>query len=261
MLLDDCRQLGVKILPPDLNASEYHFTVDHKNNIIYGLGAVKGAGEAAISVIMEERAAKGPYKSLLDFCQRIYPHKVTRRVLETLIKAGVLDSLPGSRRAKLEFLPEALKRAEQYHRDQGVGQVDLFGGAMISHQSETAMPDLAEWPEKERLRLEKETLGLYLTGHPLDEYEQELKAVSKMSLRDIIEYDGNGAQRYAKEPVLFGALVANIRVQTSDRGKRYFVKLEDRTVSEYEILLFARHVYSIWTSFRKRSDCRYRRYR
>lgn len=239
MLLDDCRQLGVKILPPDLNASEYHFTVDEKNHIIYGLGAVKGAGESAISVIMEERTAKGAYKSLLDFCQRIYSHKVTRRVLETLIKAGVLDSLPGSRRAKIEFLPEALKRAEQYHRDQGVGQVDLFGGAMVSHKAETAMPELPEWPEKERLRLEKETLGLYLTGHPLDEYEQELKAVSKMSLRDIMEYDGSGSQRYAKESVLFGALIANIRIQTSDRGKRYFVKLEDRTVSEYEILLFA----------------------
>lgn len=239
MLLDDCRQLGVKILPPDLNQSAYHFTVDDKNNIIYGLGAVKGAGEAAISVIMQERAAKGAYVSLLDFCQRIYSHKVTRRVLETLIKAGVLDSLQGSRRAKIEFLPEALKRAEQYHRDQGVGQVDLFGGAIANHQTTVSMPELPEWPEKERLRLEKETLGLYLTGHPLDEYVQELTAVSKLSLRDIIEYDGSGSQRYAKEPVLFGALVANIRIQTSDRGKRYFIKLEDRTVAEYELLLFA----------------------
>lgn len=239
MLLDDCRQLGVKILPPDLNTSEYHFTVDDKNNIIYGLGAVKGAGESAISVIMQERTANGRYTSLLDFCQRIYSHKVTRRVLETLIKAGVLDSLLGSRRAKIEFLPEALKRAEQYHRDQGVGQVDLFGGAMMSHKVETAMPDLAEWPEKERLGLEKETLGLYLTGHPLDEYEQELKAVSKLSLRDILEYEGSRSQPYAKESVLFGALVAGVRIQTSDRGKRYFIKLEDRTVAEYEILLFA----------------------
>lgn len=240
MLLDDCRQLGLKILPPDLNQSEYQFTVDGKNNIIYGLGAVKGAGEAAISVIMEERRAKGHFGSLLDFCQRINSNKLTRRVLETLIKAGVMDSLPGSRRAKVEFLPEALRMAEQHHRDQGTGQVDLFGGT-ISPQTQggkPAMPELPEWPEKERLRLEKETLGLYLTGHPLDAYEQELKAVAKMRLLDIVEYSGGG-QKFAKESIVFGALVASVRTQMSDRGKRYFLKLEDRTVAEYEILLFA----------------------
>ncbi|PID49452.1 MAG: DNA polymerase III subunit alpha [Proteobacteria bacterium] len=235
MLLDDCRQLGLKILPPDINQSDYPFTVDSQQNIIYGLGAVKGAGESAISIILENRREQGSFASLLDVCKRIYSQRVTRRVLETLIKAGAMDSLPGSRRAQLEYLPEALRMAEQYHRDQCVGQVDLFGGAIASSEdNQQAMPDLAEWPERERLRLEKETLGLYLTGHPLDEYAIELQAVTKTRLLDIVEYSG-GQQR---ESVLFAALVASVRAQSTERGKRYFVKLEDRSVAEYEMLLF-----------------------
>ena len=238
MLLDDCRQLGLKILPPAINQSEFHFTVDDNNNLIYGLGAVKGAGEAAISVLLNERK-NGRYLSLLDVCKRIHSQKVTRRVLETLIKAGVFDSLPGSRRAKLEYLPEALKMAEQHHRDQGVGQVDLFGGAIQPpEQTQQAMPDLPEWPERERLRQEKDTLGLYLTGHPIDAYESELQAITPKRLIDIVEYTPSGRQAYQRETVLVGALVGSVRSQSGDRGKRYFIKLEDRSVGEYEVLIF-----------------------
>jgi len=242
MLLDDCRQLGLTILPPDINRSQYAFSVDLDENIIYGLGAVKGAGEAAINHIMANRGEEGAFSSLLDVCQRVYSLRITRRVLETLIKAGVMDSLPGSRRAKLAYLPEALRMAEQYHRDKGMGQVDLFGGAIAATAStQQAMPELPEWPERERLRLEKDTLGLYLTGHPLDEYANELKAVTSKRLLDIVEYNGGSAsgQGYQqREPVLFAALVGGVRSQSTDRGKRYFVKLEDRSVAEYEILLF-----------------------
>ncbi len=238
MLLDDCRQLGLKVLPPDINRSEYQFTIDEHNHIIYGLGAVKGAGEAAISVLLDNRSEKGAFKSMLDFCERINSQKVTRRVLETLIKAGVMDALGGTRRAKMDFLPEALRMAEQHHRDQGTGQTDLFGGTIAPlADSQPVMPELPEWDERERLRREKDTLGLYLTGHPLDEYEQELKAVSKARLIDIVEYDNQN--KYHKEPVIFGALVSSVRVQSSDRGKRYFLKLEDRSVGEYELLIFS----------------------
>ena len=235
MMLDDCRQLELTVLPPDINQSEYQFTVNDDDHIVYGLGAVKGAGESAISLILDNRREDGQFTSLLNLCQRIASQKVTRRVLETLIKAGVLDSLKGSRRAKLEFLPEALRMAEQYHRDQGTGQTDLFGGT-IAPAVEQAMPDLPEWEEKQRLRLEKETLGLYLTGHPINEYEAELKAIISHRLVELVEIDTN--QRYQKEPVMLSGLVASVRMQSTDRGKRAFVQLDDKS-AYYELMLFS----------------------
>ncbi|CAA6819477.1 MAG: DNA polymerase III alpha subunit (EC, partial [uncultured Thiotrichaceae bacterium] len=235
MMLDDCRQLELTVLPPDINQSEYQFTVNDDDHIVYGLGAVKGAGESAISLILDNRREGGQFTSLLNLCQRIASQKVTRRVLETLIKAGVLDSLTGSRRAKLEFLPEALRMAEQYHRDQGTGQTDLFGGT-IAPAVEQSMPDLPEWDEKQRLRLEKETLGLYLTGHPINEYEAELKAIVSHRLVELVEIDTN--QRYQKEPVMLSGLVASMRIQSTDRGKRAFVQLDDKS-AYYELMLFS----------------------
>ncbi|MEZ5479383.1 MAG: DNA polymerase III subunit alpha [Thiolinea sp.] len=235
MLLDDCRQLGLTVLPPDINQSEYPFTVNDKDQIVYGLGAVKGAGESALSLLLTNRREQGPFLSLLDLCQRISSQKVTRRVMETLIKAGVLDSLAGTRRAKLTFLPEALRMAEQYHRDQGTGQTDLFGGA-IAPVEQQHMPEQPEWPEMERLRLEKETLGLYLTGHPINEYEAELKAVISKRLVELAEIDTT--QRYQKEPVLIAGLVADVRVQSTERGKRAFVQLDDKS-AYYEVMIFS----------------------
>jgi DNA polymerase-3 subunit alpha len=237
-LLDDCRQLGLQVLPPDINRSDFQFTVDEQNRIIYGLGAVKGAGEAALSVLVEQRRKDGAFKSLADVCKRAGSQKVNRRVLETLIKAGAFDSLGGTRRSLLAFLPEAMRMAEQHLRDQGTGQSDLFGGmfgGVKEDRPEASMPVLPEFAEKERLRLEKETLGLYLTGHPLDEYEDELKALpNRKPLSDLMEDDN---AKYRREPVTLAGLVASVRTQATDNGKRAFVQLDDKT-AYYEALVF-----------------------
>ncbi|QTR48388.1 hypothetical protein J9253_10235 [Thiothrix litoralis] len=238
-LLDDCRQLNLQVLPPDINRSEYQFTVDDKNRIIYGLGAVKGAGEAALSVLVEERNKNGAFQSLADLCKRSGTQKVNRRVLETLIKSGAFDSLGGTRRAMLEFLPEAMRMAEQYNRNQGTGQTDLFGGlfgnGVAESTPETAMPVREEFPEKERLRLEKETLGLYLTGHPLDEYKEEIAGLgSRKKLADIAEDEGT---KYRREAVTLAGLVSSVRTQHTDKGKRAFVQLDDNT-AYYEVMIF-----------------------
>ena len=237
-LLDDCRHLNLKVLPPDINRSEFQFTVDEHNHIIYGLGALKGAGEAALSVLVEQRRKGGAFKSLADLCKRSSSQKVNRRVLETLIKAGAFDSLGGTRRAMLAFLPEALRMAEQYNRDQGTGQTDLFGGmfgGVKEDAPEALMPALAEFPDKERLRLEKETLGLYLTGHPLDEYADEVKGLpNRRRLAEIAEDDGT---KYRREPVMLTGLVAGVRTQNTDNGKRAFVQLDDNS-AYYELLIF-----------------------
>lgn len=237
-LLDDCRQMNLQILPPDINRSDFPFTVDDHNRIIYGLGAVKGAGEAALSVMVAERNHNGAFKSLVDLCKRCSSQKVNRRVLETLIKAGAFDSLGGTRRAMLHFLPEALRMAEQHHRDQGTGQVDLFGGMFGGVQEDmpdAVMPLREEFPEKERLQLEKETLGLFLTGHPLDAYKEEIAGLgNRKKLADIAEDDGT---QYRREPVMLAGLVASVRTQHTDNGKRAFVQLDDNT-AYYEALIF-----------------------
>ncbi|SEB01866.1 DNA polymerase-3 subunit alpha [Thiothrix caldifontis] len=238
-LLDDCRQLGLQVLPPDINRSEYQFTVDDQNRIIYGLGAVKGAGEAALSVLVEQRNKNGAFQSLADLCKRAGTQKVNRRVLETLIKSGAFDSLGGTRRAMLEYLPEAMRMAEQYNRNQGTGQTDLFGGlfggGVAESTPEATMPGREEFPEKERLRLEKETLGLYLTGHPLDEYQSEIAGLgSRKKLVDIAEDDST---KYRREPVMLAGLVASVRTQYTDNGKRAFVQLDDNT-AYYEVMIF-----------------------
>ena len=238
-LLDDCRQLNLQVLPPDINRSEYQFTVDDQNRIIYGLGAVKGAGEAALSVLVEQRNKDGAFKSLAELCKRAGTQKVNRRVLETLIKSGAFDSLGGTRRAMLEYLPEAMRMAEQYNRNQGTGQTDLFGGlfggGVAESTPEATMPAREEFPEKERLRLEKETLGLYLTGHPLDEYQSEIAGLgSRKKLVDIAEDDST---KYRREPVMLAGLVASVRTQHTDNGKRAFVQLDDNT-AYYEAMIF-----------------------
>jgi len=219
-----------------VNRSQYRFSTEHEGNVVFGLGAIKGAGESALGVILEERDTNGAFKSMADLCERVASRKVTKRILETLIKAGAFDSLGKNRRSLLEHLPEVLKMADQKHRADAVGQVDLFGGSMVVEKDEKLAPDLPEWEEKERLRLEKNALGLYLTGHPINEYEDEIKQLRSHKLSDLAEDDGS--KRYQKVPVILAGLVSAIRTQNTEKGKRAFVQLDDKT-AYYEIFIFS----------------------
>jgi DNA polymerase-3 subunit alpha len=232
--IDDCRQLGLEIVPPDVNKSDYKFTVDDEDRVVFGLGAVKGVGEAAINVIREKVREEGEYTSLIDFCKRTLSQQVSRRVLETLIKAGAFDSLGDTRQTLMEFLPEAIQIAEQYHRDLGAGQTDLFGGAINIEGAEPQPKKRPEWDERQRLALEKETLGLYLTGHPINEYEEELKQLVSHPLLELVEDDG---KKHQKTPVILAGIISGIRIQNTDNGKRAFIQLDDRT-AYMEIFIF-----------------------
>ena len=234
--VDDCRQMGLEVVPPDVNRSQYRFSTEHEGNVIFGLGAIKGAGESALSIILEEREKNGDFKSLADLCQRVASSKVTKRVLETLIKAGGFDSLGKNRRSLLEHLPEVLRMAEQSHQAAKFGQNDLFGGSMVVEEDEKIAPSLEEWPERERLLLEKNALGLYLTGHPINEYEDEIKQLRSHKLSDLA--DDDGSQKYQKVPVILAGLVSAIRTQNTEKGKRAFVQLDDKT-AYYEIFIFS----------------------
>ncbi len=234
--IDDCRQAGLEVVPPDVNRSQYRFSTEHEGNVIFGLGAIKGAGESALSIILEDREKKGAFKSMADLCERVASRKVTKRILETLIKAGAFDSLGKNRNSLLAHLPEVLRMADQKHRADAVGQTDLFGGSMVVEADEKVAPSLPEWDERERLRLEKNALGLYLTGHPINEYEDEIKQLRSHTLSDLAEDDG--AKKYQKVPVILAGLVSAIRTQNTEKGKRAFVQLDDKT-AYYEVFIFS----------------------
>jgi DNA polymerase-3 subunit alpha len=234
--VDDCRQSGLDVVAPDVNRSQYRFSTENEGNIVFGLGAIKGAGESALGVILEERDKKGTFKSMADLCERVASRKVTKRILETLIKAGAFDSLGKNRHSLLEHLPEVLRMANQKHRADAVGQVDLFGGSMVVEEDEKLAPNLPEWEERERLRLEKNALGLYLTGHPINEYEDEIKQFCKHKLSDLA--DDDGTQKYQKKPVILAGIVSAIRTQNTEKGKRAFVQLDDKT-AYYEVFIFS----------------------
>nr|AQQ74531.1 hypothetical protein [uncultured bacterium] len=233
MLIDECRHMGLEILPPDLNRCDDAFTVDGERTILYGLGAIKGVGSAALEGIVAERAANGPFKNLLDLCLRIDPRRVNRRVLEALIRAGALDSLDAHRARAMGLLPEALQIAERRSRDAEVGQNDLFGG--FRRTRETAELDMtrdfAEWSEEQRLAGEKETLGLYLTGHPIERYRVELERFVTSSIADL--------RPSSERNVTVAGLLVGIRAMNSRRGDRMaFITLDDRS-GRIEISVFS----------------------
>ncbi|MHB8535266.1 MAG: DNA polymerase III subunit alpha [Sulfuricaulis sp.] len=229
-MMAECRDMKLKILPPDINRCEYHFVPVDDGTIFYGLGAIKGLGAAAIDAILQERNREGPFKDLFDFCRRIDLRKANRRVLESLIKAGALDGLGTHRAALMASLTAALAVADQHSRNQAAGQNDLFGAAAPpaeAHIYET----VAEWGEEQRLDGERDTLGLYLTGHPIARYAEELKSIINATIAAL--------KPTANSTVVVAGLVVAQRSMQTRRGDRMaFVTLDDRT-GRLELAVFS----------------------
>ncbi|MFQ5487830.1 MAG: DNA polymerase III subunit alpha, partial [Gammaproteobacteria bacterium] len=234
MLTDECRTMELAVKPPDINLCDYAFTVSDQQTIRYGLGAIKGVGSAALDSLLAERRAQGPFADLFDLCRRIDLRKANRRVLEALIRAGALDSLDENRARSMARLTNALQAAERHLRDLAVGQNDLFGGVIsAAPDAVAAVPEVEAlpWSEEQRLRGEKETLGLYLTGHPIQRYEAEL---ARFISARISELNPGREQR-----VVIAGLVVAIRTMNSRRGDRIaFVTLDDRS-GRIDLALFA----------------------
>ncbi len=221
-LIDECRQMGLEVAPPDLNISHYKFTLEDERTIRYGLGAIKGVGEAAIEALQAERERGGAYHDLFDLCRRVDTRKANKRVLEALIKAGALDCLGQERGLLMALLPEAMQAGEQLMRAQAAGQSDLFGLAAGAGEEKPALieaPPHAVWSEEERLAGEKETLGLYLTGHPFDRCREELEPLISARLGEM-KPDRNRTIRVA-------GLVVGLRTNATRRGRMAVATLDD----------------------------------
>ncbi|CAB1212434.1 DNA polymerase III subunit alpha [Acinetobacter bouvetii] len=182
-IIDDCRSNGLEVLPPSVNMSLYNFHASDPKTIVYGLGAIKGVGEAAMQSVIDSRIQEGPYRDLFDFCHRVDLKKINKRTLEALIRAGALDCLGIERSSLMAQLPEAVQAAEQARHNRETGIMDLFG-EVEEVQRKPAKP-VKPWSDEVRLKGEKDTLGLYLTGHPIDVYRPELKAFISQRINEL----------------------------------------------------------------------------
>ncbi len=221
-LIDECRDIKLTVQPPDVNHSGTQFTVDDKGCIRYGLGALKGVGQAAVDSLVEEREQGGPFGDLFDFCKRVDSRKINRRMHEALVRAGALDHLGPNRATLMASITTAVQAAEQYRRDTKVGQVDLFGDVLEQPGGGASFVPVEEWSKEQRLLAEKETLGLYLTGHPITRYESELRHFISSRIVDL--------KPDRDQKIIIAGLIVGIRTMNSRRGDRMaFITLDDRT--------------------------------
>lgn len=238
-LKDECDRMGLTVLPPDINASQYPFVIAGERAVRYGLGAIKGVGQAAVEALIAERDAGGAYRNLEDLCRRIDLTRLNRRVLEALIRSGSLDSLGANRATLMSQLPTAMQLAEQATRASEAGQVDLFGLAAESVPASVDVNQVApapgldmtlpEWSETQRLAGERETLGLYLSGHPLDRFEKDL---ARFVSHRIVDVQDDLPAAGAAERGFFGgrqASLAGYIHEVRRRGNRTSIVLDDRS--------------------------------
>jgi DNA polymerase-3 subunit alpha len=228
--IDECRAMDLNLLPPDVNRGNFHFSVDGNGGVIYGLGAIKGLGEGPVEAIIAARDSGGSFKDIFDFCARVDGRKVNKRALEAMIKAGALDAIGpegeiGYRRAvMLTCMDEAVKLAEQHARNKNSGMGDLFGESIVDSASDinySAYSEVRTLSIRARLTGEKDTLGLYLTGHPIDEYASELKEMLPNRIVDL---------RPGKESTAVSGMVVAMRVMRNKRGENFaFLTLDDKS--------------------------------
>jgi len=228
-LITECRSMGLDILPPDINHSSYAFKMTDQHSISYGLGAIKGIGNAAIASIEEERVTHGPYTSLDDFCNRMDLKKANKRAMETLIRSGALDVLdPDHNRARLlHDLPRCMHAAEQTQRDQEAGQTDLFGTLQpITVNNIPELSDVKAWHELQKLQAEKDSLGLYLTGHPVKVHFRDIRNFTTCVLGDVHKRVPKDSKNRRGVAMTLVALVTSLQRRTA-RG--HFIAVDDHT--------------------------------
>lgn len=246
ILVEECRSMKLRIMAPDVNQSEYKFTVNSEGHVVYGLGAIKGVGEGPVEAIVAARGER-PFTDLFDFCARMDLKRINKRTLDALVRSGALDrmgpyfsdqldeyqaGIDRNRAVLLAAMEEAIQTADQAARNRESGHMDLFGEMFAEEEVDlyAKYRNARELTLKERLKGEKETLGLYLTGHPIDEYEGEVRRFARQRIIDL---------RPARDTQTVAGLIVNLRVMRNKKGdKMGFITLDDRS-ARIEASLFA----------------------
>ncbi len=259
MYLGECRDRGIPVLPPDVNESELRFTVT-PDGVRFGLTAVKNVGEGAIQSVLEVRRAKGgPLRTLFELCEELDLRLVNKRVLESLIKAGACDSMglraDGTRTPPQELRPRLLAAVDaacdhgsRRQRDRDLGQAQLFGGADqdATPAASVPLPDVPAWSETEHLTAEKESLGLYWSGHPIDRFSAELQAFGAKTTVELASVEpsaraeswGPGGRKPIEADTSIGGIVAGLRQLKTRKGDRMAVFTLEDAVGGVEIVVF-----------------------
>lgn len=228
ILLNECQSLKLHVSPPDINKGDYTFKVLNEHHLMYGLGAIKGVGEAAIENIIAARQ-DGPFQDLFDFCQRVDLRKNNKRVLEALIKSGCFDSFGIHRASLIATINNALQQAEQALHNRLYGQHDLLG--MHKNPQAPVYVDTVPWNESIQLQSEKETLGFYLTGHPLNRYLNELTQITTCRIAELHPTQHQNARA--------AGIITNIRTRQTKRGDRIAIFTLDDSTTQIEAICFA----------------------
>jgi len=230
----ECQSMELKIVLPNINISDYPFTVNNQGDIKYGLGAIKGVGEAAAKHIVSEREKNGNYRDLFDFCERLNLHTVSRRTIEPLIRSGAMDDFGVNRKTLLASIDKAIKGADQKHKSTSAGQTDLFA-ALLSDEKNPNTDNyilISHEDALEKLEGEKAVLGHYLSGHPIKIYENEIAGFATCQLKDL-------SQHLGKSVIVAGLLIDLRRIITKLGKRMAVITMEDRT-GVVEMTLFSK---------------------
>ncbi len=257
--MEECRRMGTLVLGPDVNESSVLFTATPDGNIRFGLSGIKGVGEKAVESIIEERMNNGPFKSIYDFAQRSNVRAVNRKSYENLVYSGAFDSFKLKRaqffakteNGLLNGIERLTKYANDYQNTQGSSQSSLFGGSVASYIPEPTMPDAEEFPLIEKLKYEKEVIGIYLTGHPLDNYKVELERFCKHTVADLklvqrMKNKEGGEEtemafnllRKTSSEMSIGGLISGVQHKTTKTGKPFGTFVLEDYFDSYEFALF-----------------------
>jgi len=235
-----CRQMGIEILPPDINKGEGSFSVDN-GNIRYGLAAIKSIGKPVIQAILTEREARGEFKNMKDFIERLSGKEVNKRTIESFIKSGAFDSLGGTRKQFMVIYVQILDQVNQERKYSMTGQMSLFDMVDENQKAEfdIPLPDVGEYEKETKLAFEKEVLGVYLSGHPMEEYEEKWrKSISKTTLDfQLVEDTGHTKVLDGAREIIGGMITDKTIKYTKNNKVMAFVTLEDM-LGSVEVVVF-----------------------
>ena len=243
IFMDECRRMGIEVLGPDVNESDYKFTVNKNGNVRFGIGAIKGVGENAVAKIVEEREKNGPFKDIYDFVERVNIQTVNKKNIEALAKAGAFDNLSNIRRDHFfaedekqnTFTESLIRYGNKFQSEKNTSQNTLFGGTNDFAIAKPELPQAEEWGSLYKLNKEKEVIGIYLSAHPLDKYKFELDELTTNPLRDM-----HDMSKLMNRDITIGGLVVNAHKGTTKTGKPFgSLTIEDYT-DTFKFYLFSK---------------------
>jgi len=239
--MEECKRMGLEVLGPDVNESYYKFAVNKDNAVRFGMGAIKGVGRSAVETIVENRKEDGAYRSIFDLAKRVDLRAANKKAFENLALAGGFDSFGDTHRAQyfhddgdgITFLEKAVKYGSKFQENQNSSQVSLFGDASEVQIPEPIVPPCEEWGTMEKLRREKEVVGIYISGHPLDDFKKEIKAFCKNTVSDFARLE-----EHVNRELTVAGVITDVQHRVSKNGKGWgLFTLEDYNES-YELRIF-----------------------